>query len=108
MEILYEYYHEDIKTTSDLFRLEQLYDGFGPGAVGFLPSMKEYVGTLDPSLSYYSHKANDTHTLTSKFIWFRPDGSYIRLEVPLLIDNQHLDYQRGTPALPGRNSVPAR
>lgn len=95
MDVYYEYYHEDINTTSDLYRLEQLYDGFGPGSIGFLPSMKEYVGTLDSTLSYHSHKSNDIHKLSPNLYWFMTGGTYLRIQAPLLIDRQTLDYQRG-------------
>lgn len=95
-DIYYEYYHEDINTTSDLFRLDQLYNGFGPGNIGLLPSMKEYIGTLDPSLSYNSHKANDTHKFSPNLYWFMENGTYIRLQFPVIIDRQLLDYHRGS------------
>ncbi len=93
----YEYYHEDLNTTSDLFRLDQLYKGFGPGEIGVLPSMKEYIGTIDPSLSYHSHKANDTHKLSPNLYWMMEEsGTYIRLQIPVHIDRQLLDYHRGS------------
>lgn len=93
----YEYYHENICTTSDLFRLEQLYDGFGPGEIGMLPSMNEYVGTLDPSLSYYSHKSNDIHSLVPNFSWLMEStGTNIRIKFPMHVDRQTLHYRRGS------------
>lgn len=93
----YEYYHENICTTSDLFRLEQLYDGFGPGEIGMLPSMNEYIGTLDPSLSYYSHKSNDTHSLVPQLYWYmESSGTNIHLKFPLIVDRQSLHYRRGS------------
>ena len=59
--------------------------------------MNEYVGTLDPSLSYYSHKSNDTHSLVPNFYWYMENsGTNIHLKFPLLVDRQSLHYRRGS------------
>lgn len=64
VDINYEYSYNEKKSTSDLYRLDQLYPGIGENEIGYLPSYNEYFSTFDPSLSYLDHQTDNLHTLS--------------------------------------------
>ncbi len=102
----YTYSYEDSKQTSDLFRLEQLYDGsFSDKPIGYLPSMAEYQSTLDPSLSYVNHNWQNLHT-ASVGANFYTDNFMLFFNAPVMFDNHTISYTRGAShSLLNRNRV---
>ena len=93
VEIYYEYSHNGKKSTSDLYRLDQLYPDFGENQIGFLPSYNEYLSTFDPSLSYLNHQTNDLHALSPSLQWRRGKIG-LELKADVGIERQHIDYSR--------------
>lgn len=95
VDIYYEYSHNEKKSTSDLYRLDQLYPGIGENEIGFLPSYNEYFSTLDPSLSYLDHQTNNLHTLSPNLQWrLGKTGLGIGIKADVSIERQHIDYFR--------------
>ncbi len=96
-DIYYEYFYQDSKATSDLFRLEQLYNGsFGDTPLGYLPSMAEYQSTIDPSLSYVNHTWQDLHKLSAEVDYYLREKFSLNVGLPVLIDHQGISYTRGS------------
>lgn len=93
LDIYYEYSHNEKKSTSDLYRLDQLYPGFGENGIGFLPSYNEYLSTFDPSLSYLDHQTNNLHTLSPNLQW-RLGKIGLQIKADVSIERQHIDYYR--------------
>ncbi len=96
LDIFYEYVHEKDRSYSDLYSLDKIYNGFGPGQIGTLPSLREYESTLDPSLSYDSRITTDRHTLSPNMTWNISNSSVtLHIEAPLMVERRHIDYYRG-------------
>lgn len=93
LDIYYEYSHHEKESTSDLYRLEQLYQGIVENEIGLLPSYNEYLSTFDPSLSYLDHQTNDLHTLSPNLQW-RSGKIAMRIKADISIEQQHIDYLR--------------
>lgn len=93
LDIYYEYSHNEKKSTSDLYRLDQLYPGFGENGIGFLPSYNEYLSTFDPSLSYLDHQTDNLHTLSPNLQW-RLGKIGLQIKADVSIERQHIDYYR--------------
>lgn len=93
VDINYEYSHNKMKSTSDLYRLDQLYPGIGENEIGFLPSYNEYFSTFDPSLSYLDYQTNNLHTLSPNLQW-RLGKIGLRIKTDVSIERQHIDYFR--------------
>lgn len=93
VDINYEYSHNEKKTTSDLYRLDQLYPGIGENEIGFLPSYNEYFSTFDPSLSYLDYQTNNLHTLSPNLQW-RSGKIGLQIKADVSIERQHIDYFR--------------
>lgn len=93
LDLYYEYSHNEKKSTSDLYRLDQLHQGVGENEIGFLPSYNEYLSTFDPSLSYLEHHTNDLHTLSPNLQW-RSGKIAMRIKADVSIERQHIDYLR--------------
>lgn len=93
LDINYEYSHNERKTTSDLYRLDQLYGDIEKNEIGYLPSYNEYFSTFDPSLSYVDHQTNDLHTLSPNLQW-RLCKIGIQVKADVSIERQHIDYLR--------------
>lgn len=94
LDIYYEYSHNERKATSDLYRLDQLYDDIDKNEIGFLPSYNEYFSTFDPSLSYVDCQTNDLHTLSPNLQWMSGKIG-MRVKADVSIERQHIDYLRG-------------
>lgn len=93
VDINYEYSHNEKKSTSDLYRLDQLYPGIGENEIGFLPSYNEYYTTFDPSLSYLDYQTNNLHTLSPNLQWrLGKIGLHIKADVS--VERQHINYFR--------------
>lgn len=93
VDICYEYSHNEKKSTSDLYRLDQLYPGIGENEIGSLPSYNEYFSTFDPSLSYLDHQTNNLHTLSPNLQW-RSGKIGLQIKADVSIERQHIDYFR--------------
>lgn len=93
VDINYEYSHNKKKSTSDLYRLDQLYPGIGENEIGFLPSCNEYFSTFDPSLSYLDYQTNNLHTLSPNLQW-RLGKIGLQIKTDVSIERQHIDYYR--------------
>lgn len=92
VDINYEYSHNEKKSTSDLYRLDQLSD-IGENEIGSLPSYNEYFSTFDPSLSYLDHQTNNLHTLSPNLQW-RLGKIGLETKADVSIERQHIDYFR--------------
>lgn len=92
-DIYYEYSHDEKKSTSDLFRLDQLYQGMGESEIGIHPSYKEYLTTFDPSLSYVDLQTTDLHTLSPN-IQLRTGQTAMQIKADVSLERQHIDYLR--------------
>lgn len=93
VDINYEYSHNEKKSTSDLYSLDQLYPGIGENEIGFLPSYNEYFSTFDPSLSYLDYQTNNLHTLSPNLQW-RLGMIGLRIKADVSIERQHIYYFR--------------
>lgn len=93
IDINYEFSHNEKKSTSDLYRLDQLYQGIGKNEIGHLPSYYEYFSTFDPSLSYLDHQTNNLHTLSPNLQW-RLGKIGLQIKADVSIERQHIDYFR--------------
>lgn len=93
VDINYEYSHNEKKSTSDLYRLDQLYPGIGENEIGYLPSYNEYFSTFDPSLSYLDHQTDNLHTLSPNLQW-RLGKIGLQIKADVSIERQHIDYYR--------------
>lgn len=92
--ISYSLQHQDSKYTSDLFNLAETVSR--EAQTGMLPSMTQRAMTLDPSLSYFSHRSDDSHVIAPSLYWqIMEKRMYVRLEPKFIIDCQKLDYLRG-------------
>lgn len=96
LDAYYEYDHNTIRESSSLFRLERIHDQTTEDPFGYLPSVREYEGTLDPSNSYDSHAATDLHTANFNFTYkYSPARLNVRLSLPLAYRHNFLHYVRG-------------
>lgn len=93
VDINYEYSHNEKKSTSDLYRLDQLYPGIGENEIGFLPSYNEYFSTFDPSLSYLDHQTDNLHTLSPNLQW-RHGKIGLHIKADVSVERQYIDYFR--------------
>lgn len=93
VDIYYEYSHNEKKSTSDLYRLDQLYPGIRENEIGSLPSYNEFFSTFDPSLSYLDHQTNNLHTLSPNIQW-RSGKIGLQIKADVSIERQHIDYFR--------------
>lgn len=93
VDINYEYSHIEKKSTSDLYRLDQLYTGIGEKETGFLPSYNEYFSTFDPSLSYLDYRTDNLHTLSPNLQW-RSGKIGLQIKADVSVERQHIDYFR--------------
>lgn len=93
----YEYEHKYSHEVSDLYRLESIYDSMQEGyPLGWLPSKKGYVSSLDSDNSYDSNKTENYHSINFKWSWWPTDILYLNINIPIIYRNQHLHYMRGS------------
>lgn len=93
LDIYYEYSHNEGKSTSDLYRLDQISQDVLQNEIGFLPSYNEYITSFDPSLSYVDYRTTDLHTLSPNLQW-RSGRVAMRMKADVGIERQHIDYLR--------------
>lgn len=95
LSLSYAYNHVYRKATSDLYNLDNVddVDGF---MLGKLPSAIDYELSLDRNNSYLSRNIENNHKFNLGLIYGNSmtEKLWIQLEVPFVLSNRRLDYQR--------------
>lgn len=89
----YQYDHNYLKETSDLFQLGSSAD-VKDFMFGKLASAIEYESTLDRNNSYLSRSTDNNHRFTLRYN-YSTKSLMIQYNLPVIVTNQQLYYERG-------------
>lgn len=93
-DVTYRYTHSDRKATSMLYNLQEQYGEGNAPAFGTLPSMGEYLSTLDMDESFISHSIVNNHVISPFLVWGKGNWSG-QVNVPVTFSANRLGYIRG-------------